>query len=153
MDNLIKFLRPKAKNEAKRAASPEKPAEAQQPDLFGPGESGGGEESARRVVYGVRVREGFKGEILALQAELQYESQQLTGKMRKVTDGEIMELMLKALKAERRNGGAEGKAVALADEVREAIDEIARRLRKPAAEVLEELIVEKMIELGLLRQN
>ena len=44
----------------------------------------------------MRVREGFKGEILALQAELQFERQKVSGKARKVTEGEIIELMLEA---------------------------------------------------------
>jgi hypothetical protein len=56
------------------------------------------------AVYAVRVREGFKGEIRELQAELQLERERLTDKSRKVTEGEIMELMLDALKAARHKG-------------------------------------------------
>jgi hypothetical protein len=62
----------------------------------------------------VHVRESFKGEILGLQAELQVERQKASGNARKVTEGEIIELMLEAYKTARRNGEAGGKAVPLA---------------------------------------
>src|SRR6202042_906795 len=60
--------------------------------------------TGRTDVYAVRVRESFKGEILRLQAELQLERQKSNAKARRVTEGEIIELMLEAYKVARRNG-------------------------------------------------
>jgi hypothetical protein len=101
-------------------------------------------------VYAVRVRESFKGEILRLQAELQLERQNSNGKARKVTEGEIVELMLEAYKAARRNGESSGNAVPLTKDVWDGVHEIARRLQSSPAEIVEQLVVDKIAELGLL---
>ena len=87
---------------------------------------------------------------MGLQAELQLERQKLKGKARKVTEGEVIELMLEAFKAARRNGDAAGNAVPLADDVWQGVHEIARRLQCSSAEVVEQLVVQKVAELGLL---
>ena len=106
--------------------------------------------TGRKEVYAVRVRESFKGEILGLQAELQLERQKLKGKARKVTEGEIIELMLEAFKVARRNGDAVGNGVPLANDVWQGVHEIARRLQCSPADVVEQLVVQKVAELGLL---
>ena len=106
--------------------------------------------TGRTEVYAVRVRESFKGEILGLQAELQLERQKLKGKARRVTEGEVIDLMLEAFKVARRNGGADGNAVPLANDVWQGVHEIARRLQCSPADVVEQLVVQKVAELGLL---
>lgn len=106
--------------------------------------------TGRTEVYAVRVRDSFKGEILGLQAELQLERRKSSGTARKVTEGEIIELMLEAYKATRRNGEAGGGAVLLTKDVWDGVHEIARHLGSPAARVIEELVVHKIAELGLL---
>ena len=106
--------------------------------------------TGRTEVYAVRVRDSFKGEILGLQAELQLERRKSSGTARKVTEGEIIELMLAAYKATRRNGEAGGSAVLLTKDVWDGVHEIAQHLASPAAQVIEELVVHKIAELGLL---
>ena len=93
--------------------------------------------TGRTDVYAVRVRENFKGEILALQAELQLERQTSNGKARRVTEGEIIELMLEAYRAAQRTGEACGSAVALKRDVWNGVHEIARRLQRSPAEIVE----------------
>ena len=109
-----------------------------------------GRRTGRTKVYAARVRDGFKGEILALQAELQLEHQNMNRRARKVTEGELLELMLDALKTARRNGGAIGYAVPIANDVWQAVHEIARRLQCSPADVVEQLVVQKIDQLGLL---
>jgi hypothetical protein len=109
-----------------------------------------GRRTGRTQVYAVRVREDFKGEMLGSQAELQLERQKLAGRARKVTEGELLELMLAAYKAARRNGDAIGYAVPIANDVWLAVHEIARRLQCSPEEVVEQLVVQKIDELGLL---
>lgn len=106
--------------------------------------------TGRIEVYAVRVRDSFKGEILGLQAQLQLERRESSRAARKVTEGEIIELMLETYKATRRNDEAGGNAVLLTQDVWDGVHEIARHLAKPAAEVAEELVVHKIAELGLL---
>jgi hypothetical protein len=106
--------------------------------------------TGRTDVYAVRVRESFKGEILTLQAELQLERQKSNGKARKVTEGEIIELMLEAYKIARRNGEVCGNALPLSKDVWDGVREIARRLQSSPAEIVEQLVVHKIAELGLL---
>jgi hypothetical protein len=106
--------------------------------------------TGRTDVYAVRVRETFKGEILGLQAELQLERQKSNGKARKVTEGEIIELMLEAYKVARRNGEACENAVPLTKDIWDGVREIARRLQSSPAEIVEQLVVRKIAELGLL---
>ncbi len=106
--------------------------------------------TGRTEVYAVRVRDSFKGEILGLQAELQLERRKSSGMARKVTEGEIIELMLEAYKTTRRTGEAGGNAVLLTKDVWDGVHEIARHLASPAAQVIEELVVHKIAELGLL---
>ncbi len=106
--------------------------------------------TGRTEVYAVRVRGTFKGEILRAVAELQLERQKGTATSRKVTEGEVMELMLEAFKTARRNGDIAGHAVPLADDVWRGASEIARRMQITPAEVVERLIVQKIAELGLL---
>ena len=67
-----------------------------------------------------------------------------------MTEGEIIELMLEAYKATRRNGEAGGNTVLLTKDVWDGVHEIARHFASPAAEVIEELVVHKIAELGLL---
>ncbi len=92
--------------------------------------------TGRMEVYAVRVRESFKGEILGLLAELQLERQKASRNAQKVTEGEIIELMLEAYKAVRRNGEASGNAVPLAKDVWDGVYEIARRLQSPPAAIV-----------------
>ena len=106
--------------------------------------------TGRTEVYAVRVRDSFKGEILGLQAELQLERRKSSRTARKVTEGEIIELMLEAYKATWRTGEAGGNAVLLTKDVWDGVHEIARHLASPAAQVIEELVVHKIAELGLL---
>jgi hypothetical protein len=106
--------------------------------------------TGRTDVYAVRVRESFKGEILTLQAELQLERQKSNGKAKKVTEGEIIELMLEAFKVARRNGEACGNAVPLTKDIWDGVHEIARCLQSSPAEIVEQLVVHKIAELGLL---
>jgi hypothetical protein len=108
--------------------------------------------TGRTDVYAVRVRESFKGEILTLQAELQLERQKSNGKARKVTAGEIIELMLETYKGVRRNGDC-GNAVPLTKDIWDGVHEIARRLQSSPAVVVEQLVVHKIAELGLLPRN
>jgi hypothetical protein len=106
--------------------------------------------TGRTEVYAVRVRDSFKGEILALQGQLQLERQKSSRAARKVTEGEIIELMLEAYKATRRTGEAGGNAVLLTKDVWDGVHEIARHSASPAAQVVEELVVHRIAELGLL---
>ena len=46
--------------------------------------------SGRTASYSVRVAEGFKGEVLRLQAEIQLERQVENGRASKVTEGEVV---------------------------------------------------------------
>jgi hypothetical protein len=101
--------------------------------------------TGRTEVYAVRVRD-----IVGLQAELQLERRKSSGMARKVTEGEIIELLLEAYKATRRNGEPGGNAVLLTKDVWDGVHEIARHLASPAAQVIEELVVHKIAELGLL---
>jgi hypothetical protein len=106
--------------------------------------------TGRTEVYAVRVRDSFKGEILALQGQLQLERQKSSRAARKVTEGEIIELMLEAYKATRRTGEAGENAVLLTKDVWDGVHEIARHSASPAAQVVEELVVHRIAELGLL---
>ena len=107
-------------------------------------------KTGRTEVYAVRVRETFKGEISRVAAEIQLERQNQNARARRVTEGEVMELMLEAFKAARRNGEVSGHAVAIADDVWRGAAEIARALQITPAEVVERLVVQKIAELGLL---
>ena len=104
-------------------------------------------KTGRTEVFAVRVGKSFKGEILRLLAEVQLERQKTGDRCRRVTEGEIMELMLEAYKAARRNGDAAGHAVPLADDVWCGAHEISRRMGISPSEVI--LVVEKIAELGL----
>jgi hypothetical protein len=84
-----------------------------------------------------------------LQAEVQLERQKSNGQARKVTEGEVIELMLEAYKAARRDGEC-GNAVPLTNDVWDGVHEIARRLQTSPAEIVEQLVVHKIAELGLL---
>ena len=108
------------------------------------------QRTGRTEAYSVRVRESFKGEMLALQAEIQLERHKSKGKARKVTEGEVIELMMEAFKTARRNGEVTGPAVPIADDIWQCVHEIARHQQIPAAQVLEELVVQKVAELRLL---
>ena len=109
------------------------------------------QRSGRTHVYSARVGAGFRGEVLRLQAQLQLERQSVEGnRARRVTDGEVLELMLEALKCARRNGESSGYAVSVADEVWLGVHELARRMQQAPADVLEQLVADKLDELGLL---
>ena len=105
--------------------------------------------TGRTEVYAVRVRDSFKGEIWDCR-RAPAQRRKSSGTARKVTEGEIIELMLEAYKATRRNGEAGGNAVLLTKDVWDGVHEIARHLASPAAQVIEELVVHKIAELGLL---
>ena len=106
--------------------------------------------TGRTEVYAVRVRDSFKSEILGLQAQLQLEREKSSRTARKVTEGEIIELMLETYKATRRPGEASVKAVLLTQDVWDGVHEIARHLSSPVAQVIEELVVHEIAKLGLL---
>ncbi|MFA5957815.1 hypothetical protein [Hyphomicrobium sp.] len=106
--------------------------------------------TGRTEVYAVRVRDTFKGEVRRAVAEIELERQKTGSQARKVTEGEVMEIMLEALKATRRNGGASGYAVPLADDVWRGASELGRRMQMPAGEVIERLMVKEIAALGLL---
>lgn len=109
-----------------------------------------GRKTGRTEVYAVRVRETFKGEILTLQAELQLERQKSNGKAKKVTEGEIVELMLETFKCARSEANTSLDSVPLSNEVRQGVHEIARHLQCSPAEVVERLVVQMVGELGLV---
>ncbi len=113
-------------------------------------DAGAQKRSGRTEVYSVRVRDNFKGEMLRLEAEIQIERQRCKGKIRKVTEGEVVELMLETFNAARRNGEVAGKAVPLANDVWDGVHAIARRRQCTPAEVVEQLVVLKVAELNLL---
>ena len=106
--------------------------------------------SRRDTVYAVRVRDDFKSDILSLQAQIQLERREQLGKCRKVTEGEVVELMLEAFKASRGNGEASSPAVPLSKDVLEGIHMIARFRRIAASQVVEELVVREIGHLGLI---
>ncbi len=62
----------------------------------------------------------------------------------------MIELMLEAYKAARRHDEAGGTAVSLAKDVWDGVHEIARRLQRHPAAIVEELVVHKIAEFGLL---
>jgi hypothetical protein len=100
--------------------------------------------------YRVRVRQGFEREILLLQGQIQTERQQGGGKARKVTQGEVVELMLESFLVARRNRECAGYAVPIPDDVWYGLDQIAHRLQMSKADAFEQLIIEKLTELGLI---
>lgn len=106
-------------------------------------------KTGRTALYAVRTREDFKHEITGLQAEMTLERRKSGGKG-KVTEGEILELMLEAFKAARRNGEASSSAVPLANDIWDGVHAIAKRTKKSPAEVVETLVVERVAELGLI---
>lgn len=106
--------------------------------------------SGRIAHYGVRVRDDFKSDVMGLVAELQLERQRASRLTRRVTEGEVMELMLHAFKTLRRNGEAAGYAVPVANVVWQGVHEIARARKVTPEEALEQLVVDKIAELGLV---
>ncbi|MBS0251581.1 MAG: hypothetical protein JSR78_11030 [Proteobacteria bacterium] len=108
--------------------------------------------TGRTEVYAVRVRESFKGDVRRTVAEIELERQQGNAQARKVTEGEVMELMLEALKVARRNGGPSGYAVPLADDVWRGAAKLGRRMQMSAGEVIERLVVDKIAALGVLER-
>jgi hypothetical protein len=118
MGIFANIVRSGGKNEPDPVVTAEAPAELRHADAT----TGGRirrvrSRTGRTDVYAVRVRESFKGEILRLQAELQLERQKSNGKARRVTEGEIIELMLEAYKVARRNGEACENEVPLTKDV------------------------------------
>ena len=99
--------------------------------------------------YTVRVRSSFKGEVIALLTELQAERLNKHGATRRVTEREMMELMLDAYKAVRRNNGASGYASPLPEEVWLGVQAIGKEMGCSPAEAVESLVVEKLEALGL----
>ena len=65
-----------------------------------------------------------------------------------MTEREMLELMLHAYKAVRRNVGASGYAAPLPEVVWLGVQEIARQTSCSPAEALDSLIVEKLEALG-----
>src|ERR1700733_2180848 len=118
MGIFANIVRSGGKSEPAPVVTAEAPAEVRHPDAATGGRNRRvRSRTGRTDVYAVRVRENFKGEILALQAELQLERQTSNGKARRVTAGEIVELMLETYKAARRNGETCGNAVPLKRDV------------------------------------
>lgn len=99
--------------------------------------------------YTVRVRSSFKSEVIALLTELQAERLGKHGATRRVTEREMLELMLDAYKAVRRNGGASGFASPLPQDVWLGAQAVAKAMQCSPAEALESLVVEKIETLGL----
>jgi len=114
-----------------------------------PDTSTGSKTPGSTAPYTVRARRGFKSEVIGLLTELQAERLNKHGATKRVTEREMLELMLDAYKAVRRNGGASGYAVPLPEEVWLGVQEIARQTSCSPAEALESLIVEKLEALGL----
>jgi hypothetical protein len=106
--------------------------------------------SRRRLkIYSVRVHEGFESEIWEVQSQIHLERRLSQGKARKVSAGEIMELMLEALKTARRNGEVTGHALPIADDVWIGLRQIAQHMDMSPADVFEQLVVEKFVALDL----
>jgi len=105
--------------------------------------------TAQTTPYTVRARSSFKGEVVALLTELQAERLNKHGATRRVTEREMMELMLDAYKAVRRNNGASGYASPLPEEVWLGVQAIGKEIGCSPAEALESLVVEKLEALGL----
>jgi hypothetical protein len=109
--------------------------------------------TGRTKVYAVRMRESFKSEILGFQAEVQLERQKLNRRARKVTEGELLELMLETFKVSRSNGDVSGYAVLIPNVVWQGLHEIARRLQCSPTDAFEQLVVQKLDEFGLLARK
>lgn len=107
-------------------------------------------KTGRTCSYSVRVRDGFKGEILGLLAEMQVERLRLGGDARKFTEGELIEIMLSAFTAARQGRPADGMIVPLTADVWQGVQALARAQRTTPAIVLEELVVQKVAALGLV---
>ena len=107
-------------------------------------------KKSRSCVYSVRVRESSKGEVLEIQAEMQLERRSSGRKARKITEKEIIELALEMLKVARRNGMGSGHAVPIPNDVWDGLEELARRQKKSMAEMFEELVVDRFVELERL---
>lgn len=140
------------KVEGKVAEQAELRFEAVEPPVAGAVSRRSSRATGRTEVYAVRVRGSFKGEILRAVAELQLERQG-PGRQRKVTEGEVMELMLEAFKTARRDGDISSYGVPLANDVWRGASELARRMQMSPAEVIERLIVERIAELGLMARS
>ena len=106
--------------------------------------------TGRTHVYAVRVRESFKGSILSLVAEIQLERQKRDNKSRRVTEGEVIEMMLDVFKTARRTGVTNDNTVPLPSDVWNGVHQIARRLQVAPADIVERLVVQKVAELGLM---
>ena len=148
MDLFSNMRRPAGQGQPQAAAKSPDPLEVNSPQTVDDG--GPRPSSSRTSVYAVRVRDSFKGEMLNLQAELQLERQKGHVKAKKVTEGELVELMLDTFKTARRNGEARGNAVPIANDVWQGVHAIARKMHCSPAAVLEQLVVQKVAELGLL---
>ncbi len=110
-------------------------------------------KTGRTQVYSVRVRDGFKADILCLQAELQIEQSRLPGRARKISEGEVVEQMLQAFKASRTGGPDQAGAMMLSSEVMQGIRAIADAERITPAEAVERLVVQRFAQLGLALQR
>lgn len=106
-----------------------------------------------RQVYSVRVRPSFKGEILSLVAKRQLQRQRRSGKARRVTEGEVMEVMLDAYRAFYRNGEMVGRAVPIPTVVWEGLERIAHELQMPVPDAFEHLVVEKLNQLAVMQRT
>ena len=114
------------------------------------GSAAAASQKSRSCVYSVRVRESSKGEVLEIQAEMQLERRSSGRKARKITEKEIIELALEMLKVARRNGMGSGHAVPIPNDVWDGLEELARRQKKSMAEMFEELVVDRFVELERL---
>lgn len=103
----------------------------------------------RTEIYTVRVRDGFKAEVRCLQAEIQIARSKNNGKAPKVTEGEVIELLLESFKMARSTPEPGGLAAPIADEIWQAVHKIADHHQISPAEVVERLVVKKVAELGL----
>lgn len=105
--------------------------------------------TGRTAVYAARVTEGFKDKLVALQAELILE-QCRNGKARRITDGELLEILLETFKALRRDRDREQATNIVSDDVWEGLRAIAAHFGVKPEEALERIVVEKVDELRLL---
>ena len=103
----------------------------------------------RTEIYTARVRDGFKGEVRCLQAEIQIARSRNNGKAPKVTEGEVIELLFDNFKAARSTFEPGGLVAPIGDEIWQAVHKIADHQQISPAEVVERLVVQKAAELGL----
>lgn len=110
--------------------------------------------TGRTVVYSVRVSDGFKADVLQLMSELQREQSAASKTPRHITEGEVIERILEHFTNCRINRTPQARSNGtLSNEIWEGVHTIARAEKKTPAQVLEELVVQRVAELGLVPQK